>query len=97
MKFTQEVKDKWLARLRDPNSRQAFQTFCIRDGGTNSYCAWGHLSAVLGIDSVAAVCLVDSSSDEEVFCKIRDMNDVERLTLPQIADYIEANIPAVKE
>lgn len=107
IKFTQENKDKWLARLRDPNSKQ-----CRGYG----YLQEGQATYVLVRPDQAMCCLVHcefaltgqstiNSYMEFAFAlfggslrnKLIELNDYQILTLPQIADWIEKNIPAVEE
>ena len=110
IKFTQENKDKWLARLRDPNSKQ-----CIGSGygarynddvdtplplGSNQpMCCLVHLEVALtGTSSHASYHgFANELIGDDVSKLLIAKNDCEKLSLPQIADWIEKNIPAVKE
>lgn len=108
LKFTQEVKDKWLARLRDPNSKQMrnsghnAQEAYTTDGSVSmcclvhlQYCLHGYANITLdpqGYRELSVNLLGYSMQD-----RLIAMNDLEGKSLLQIADYIEANIPAVKE
>ena len=109
IKFTQENKDKWLARLRDPNSKQ-----CIGSGynqllsdddeplpldNNQPMCCLVHLEVALtGTSSHAAY---HGTADDLFGDAMRQLliakNDYEKPSLPQIADWIEQNIPAVEE
>ena len=110
IKFTQENKDKWLARLRDPNSKQ-----CIDHGYNNRTSDDGNTLLPLGNDWPMC-CLVHlefairGTSDHKSYhefandligndnrYKLITKNDIKCQSLPQIADWIEKNIPAVKE
>lgn len=101
--LTKAEKQRWLNRLRDPNSRQ------YRGGGMK----YEHVQNATGNESMC--CLVHgefavtgkSKRRDETgatywsWCEkhaiptdiLIDMNDKERKTLPEIADWIEANIP----
>ena len=109
IKFTQENKDKWLARLRDPNSKQ-----CIGSGynqllsdddeplpldNNQPMCCLVHLEVALtGTSSHASYRrLADDLIGDDVSEILIDKNDYYKLSLPQIADWIEQNIPAVEE
>jgi hypothetical protein len=108
MKFTQEIKDKWLARLRDPNSKQ------MRNSGHNAseidttdsnvaMCCLVHLQyAIYGYASVRfdrrgyrdlSQRLLGYNLEDRLIA----MNDREGRSLSQIADYIEHNVSAAKE
>ena len=45
-KMTKDLKARWLARLRDPNSKQGKEKLCGRTGG---YCCLGLLCEELGL------------------------------------------------
>ncbi len=102
--ITQEQKDKWLSRLRDPNSQQyigggiewtiqnngsaitlAEPMCCLMHGEValkNSgsvHTYWNYMIGRIGIDHLASLVM---------------LNDEKKIPLPEIADWIEANIPA---
>jgi hypothetical protein len=92
------VTEKWLPALRSGEFKQIRGTLCNLD---NSYCCLG----------VAAKVAWDNVSDDTLYRYIRDLigvdrqgsdclvklNDVERLSFSEIADYIEAHPDLFKE
>jgi hypothetical protein len=84
--LTHEQKAKWLARLRDPSSKQVFGLFRAFDGGC---CALGWLGDVMG--QHASYVIPNLSVATQI--NITRMNDEEKKSLPEIADWIEANVP----
>ena len=109
IKFTQENKDKWLARLRDPNSKQCrgcgYNALLSDDDeplpldNNQPMCCLVHREVALtGTSSHASYHrLADDLFGNDVRQLLIAKNDYEKLSLPQIADWIEQNIPAVKE
>ena len=110
IKFTQENKDKWLARLRDPNSKQCIGSgYNVRYGGDGDtpfpldndqpMCCLVHLEVVLtGTSSHASYHPFARGLIGDYMSKLLiTKNDDFKQSLPQIADWIEQNIPAVEE
>jgi hypothetical protein len=85
--LTVAQKAAWIAKLRDPNSKQAFNLFRAFNGGC---CALGWLTDSLGwYDHGESSSLLYINQRKE----IQYMNDIDRMPLPEIADWIEANVP----
>ena len=109
IKFTQENKDKWLARLRDPSSKQhigsGYNLLVSSDGmplpldNNQPMCCLVHLKVALTGTSAHATYhdFADNLFGSDMRQLLIDKNDYEKLSLPQIADWIEKNIPAVEE
>lgn len=93
MNFTPEIKAKWVATLRSGDYKQAsgslhwpaFDTYCclgvlckIQEMGTvDSKDNYRPLEAALGLDTMMTLV---------------DMNDVDKKSFAEIADYIEENL-----
>lgn len=107
IKFTQENKDKCLARLRDPNSKQCRGYGYLREGQATylpvrpdqAMCCLVHCefaltgqSTINSYNGFTSALFGDSHRQALI-----ELNDYRGLTLPQIADWIEKNIPAVEE
>ena len=103
-----EVRDKWLARLRDPNSKQARgagareheDALPIIDSyictGNEAMCCLVHGQfAELGIASTAGrgTYWLWAYNHKLPAERLAELNDYDRLSLSQIADWIEQNIP----
>ena len=94
IKFTQENKDKWLARLRDPNSKQ-----CIGSGYDARYDGDGE---PLPLDSDQPMCclvhlevaLIGTSSHASYHHLADDLfgNDIRRLLIAK-NDYEKLSLP----
>lgn len=84
--LTREQKQAWLAKLRDPSSKQVFGLFCAFDGGC---CALGWLGDVMGQHASYVIPHLTINQQS----RITKMNDCEHKSLPEIADWIEANVP----
>ena len=107
IKFTQENKDKWLARLRDPNSLQCRGVGYLREGQIayvparpdQAMCCLVHCEFTLTGQSTINSYNEFASAlfGNSVRQKLIELNDLREYTLPQIADWIEENIPAVKK
>lgn len=90
-----ERKAKWVAALRSGEYEQG--SGILHDKDTNKYCCLGVLHVVAGVPlsqiegkAFGQSCsLLGSDVNDLMFVK---MNDSERLSFAQIADYIEANL-----
>jgi hypothetical protein len=92
--LTHEQKAKWLARLREPGMVQAYGHFY--DWSNDCYCAMGHLCAAHGYmrarvyyEGWHLIAEISEIQHEAIMHK----NDKLRQTLPEIADWIEENVP----
>ena len=102
MNFTQEIKDKWLTALRSGEYKQGRAQ--LYNDLSNSYCCLGVLGVVCEtpIEKLGGGSLSESfTTVPEIFLgyrqlasRLMDMNDGGNMNFPQIADYIEQNIPA---
>ena len=85
-----KLKEDWVKALRSGAYRQGLGS--LNQG--SSYCCLGVLVVVAGLDmeeakmSYATIPLQDGAIN-----KLQSMNDIDGRTFPEIADYIEANIP----
>lgn len=100
-KFTAELKAKWLEALRSGEFKQGKSR--LVDCGR--YCCLGVLAAVSDFTSDSGIFLYsdklrqvgngDAFLDSSVQSRLANFNDEGR-PFAEIADYIEANIPAVE-
>ena len=99
------LRTRWLQRLRDPQTKQCRNNYVRNDEG--SCCALGHLTESTGFNpqsnsSLALACFLDSrlTTVKEGEYKglaygtaIIHLNDAKLMSLSEIADWIEANVP----
>lgn len=98
MPLTREQRDKWVARLRDPASKQhrfagAYAAHYDRLNGHEAMCCLVHGTFILGLDSSEYYSEMINLIERDAVARLECMNDKEEKSLPQIADWIEANIP----
>lgn len=109
-KLTQEQLNKWLARLRDPNSKQS-KGACgtVKQAGDSLYevpsndsmCCLVHGQYILEGRAIVA----DHTSDYWAWANklsipsdiLAAMNDEGEYTLSQVADWIEKNLLPIQE
>lgn len=92
--MTSEQKAKWLAALRSGEYKQVQGK--LHENG--SYCCLGvKAAAVDGIEQPRGLYLRDGSMSEQLQDVLVELNDNIKFSFPQIANYIEANIPACDE
>lgn len=88
------LKQKWVAALRSGKYKQ--HRGLLQDSG--AYCCLGVMLVVgkkastLRLADYGQIDVILGS--EETRTKLTAMNDQEKLSFPEIADWIEANIPA---
>ena len=105
MSSPQEISlTQWVARLRDPSS---LQTRChLREAGTRAMCCLGHLGDLIdpdgwrsnywrGARANLGVHRPSWMSRRQLFDAIH-LNDHQRLSLAEIADWAEAGIPEIE-
>ena len=109
-KLEADKLDKWLAQLRDPKSRKTIARYfdyagdemaveylqrVRREGLPVCGCALGHYFAANLYKSVDCVPYVLCDVDGNLQFEVVNMNDVEQKSLPEIADWLEANVERV--
>jgi hypothetical protein len=103
--MNKELKNKWISALRSEAYSQAKYRLRSTSHGDVSYCCLGVLCCVSGkfhpmspvfgaksLMSGKALDLVDGS--KELNDKLAKMNDDYDLSFAEIADWVEANVPA---
>jgi hypothetical protein len=84
--MTQEMRDRWVAVLRDPQSKQARYGFSAED---DSHCALGWLLELeQSTDPQRVLQYVPNGTRQTLYT----MNDYTGYSLPKIADWIEENV-----
>ena len=82
-KMNPGVKTEWLARLRDPETKQCSEVLTKRDEyGVNSFCCLGVLTNIfaeqVGIEFAGLTTVLRNETTEEVLCEsVRDWSGVE--------------------
>ncbi len=104
--LTKQLKDAWLAELRDPNNTQCKTMYF--PGGVMVHQKASHkdatcMCALGALIKVQANLLPNYDNDVDLFPCMHDshlsqqimiLNDNDDKTLPQIADWVEVNVPA---
>lgn len=102
-----ELRNRWLAALRSGNYEQGTRYLCMG----NRYCCLGVLAEIDGklvhggflADDYEHISILPKEYQEEINLEVADaralmtMNDQGNKSFLEIADWIEANIPADKE
>ncbi len=88
-----KLKRKWTAALRGGTYRQCVAYLSMMDGRK---CALGILQDLMGTNELG--CQYGYDDMQNVlgnihFSKITDLNDIYGKTFPEIADWIEENVP----
>lgn len=105
--LTQEQKNKWLVRLRDPNSKQARWegvktdhsgfVFRINLRGHEPMCCLVHGAFTLGLDHVDYCNSMTGLIGRKTVDDLIDMNDSDGKSLEEIAAWIEMNVDTVED
>jgi len=104
-RMKRSLRDKWLERLRDPNTKQCRYNYVRNDEG--SCCALGHLTDACGFNPQCYSSYALNQFIGGNLLPIQDgefkgtswgltlihLNDHKLLSLPEIADWIEQNVP----
>jgi hypothetical protein len=94
------LKAKWVAALRSGGYRQTTGTMRRASSSGVEYCCLGVLCALAG-DAIAneaerfrSYSFCGNAMSWEVSRHLQSMNDFQRASFAEIADWIEANVPA---
>jgi hypothetical protein len=97
-KLDPEFKAKWVAALRSGGYKQTRNT--IYNAKENSFCCLGVAAMVCGVDLELVHCggydelpeVISRGFRNPTAVKLMDMNDSQKKSFSEIADYIEANL-----
>ena len=92
--ITQDQKDKWIASLRDPDSKQRIGSYGIN---VTDKCAVGWLLAQKGVMPWSSSTKGKSREYHATEHLITDMNDKEHMSLVDISYWIEEHVIADKQ